>query len=94
MIQPRLPVIAMKIAIATTKPSFLRRQESIFGVSPSVSQETQRPVPFSFQVVRVTTLMRYSERSEESKIHDRKTGQPCRASLMTKSRKRRMNTLC
>ena len=47
----------------TTKPSFLRRQESIFGVSPSVPQETQRPTSFSFQVVRVTTLMRYSERS-------------------------------
>ena len=33
-------------------------------------------LPFSFQVVRVTIPMRYSERSEESKIHDRKTGQP------------------
>ena len=32
------------------------------------------PRTFSFQVVRVATLMKYSERSEESKIHDRKTG--------------------
>ena len=71
---------------STRSPSFLRRQESIFGAPPSDPQETERPTSFSFQVVRVATLMRYSERSEESKIHNHKTRQTAQEPLSRKCR--------
>ena len=44
---------------------------------PAVGETLVLPVPFtnlySLQAVRVATLMRYSERSEEARIHNRKT---------------------
>ena len=59
-------VIPQKIAALPPQPSFPRRRESIFSASPSVLERTEEPTPFSFQVVRVATLMKYSEeRSDE-----------------------------
>ena len=83
----------MKIARHTPTPSFLRRQESIPGRCRGAGEDRSGHRHFHL-LIWPSQGHSHSERSEESKIHNRKTGQPVSCFYRDQERKQRKNSLC